>query len=62
MPLFEYQCRDCGQVFEVFTRRRELLAALKCPACGKMNVERVLSAFSGTISKGSCGPTSSGFG
>jgi putative FmdB family regulatory protein len=62
MPLFEYHCRDCGHVFEVFTQRREPLAALKCPNCGKMKVERVLSAFSGTTSKGSCGPASSGFG
>ena len=62
MPLFEYECRNCGQVFEVFTQRRESSVALKCPDCGKMNVERVLSAFSGTTSKGGCGPISSGFG
>ena len=62
MPLFEYQCRDCGHVFEVFTQRRESLTALKCPACGKMKVERVLSSFAGASSKGSCGSASSGFG
>lgn len=62
MPLFEYQCRDCSQVFEVFTQRRELSAVPKCPTCGQKNVERVLSAFSGTTGSGNCGATSSGFG
>jgi putative FmdB family regulatory protein len=63
MPLFEYQCQDCGQVFEVFTQQPEPSATAKCPACGKTNVERVLSPFSRTTSSGSCsaaGP--SGFG
>lgn len=62
MPLFEYQCRDCGQIFEVFTQRRQLSSAPKCPACGKTDVERVLSAFSGTTGSGNCRTSSSGFG
>ena len=62
MPLFEYQCGDCGKIFEVFTQRRELSAAPKCPVCGKTHVQRVLSAFSGTPSRDGCGTASSGFG
>jgi putative FmdB family regulatory protein len=63
MPLFEYECQDCGRIFEVFTRRRELWATPKCPECGKANVERVLSSFSGTTSGGGgCVTSGSGFG
>ena len=63
MPLFEYQCMNCGKVFEVFTQRRELSSAPKCPACGKTDVERLLSSFSGTTSGGgSCATSFPGFG
>ena len=59
MPLFEYRCLDCAKIFEVFTQRRELSAAPKCPQCGKTEVERVLSSFSGKVSdSGSCGSAS----
>jgi len=62
MPLFEYQCQGCGQIFEVFTKRRDLPSVPKCPSCGKTNLERVLSAFSGTTHSGNCGTSSAGFG
>jgi|GEM_PF-5482416 len=28
MPLFEYQCRNCGRLFEVFTQRPEPTARM----------------------------------
>ncbi len=61
MPLFEYRCLHCGQVFEVYTQRRNLSATPKCPECGETNAERVLSAFSGK-SGGETGCASSSFG
>ena len=63
MPLFEYQCKTCGKVFDVFTQRREPTARPKCPACGKANAERILSAFSATRGDGGgCATSSFGFG
>ena len=63
MPLYEYECQDCGWTFEVFTQRREVWAAPKCPECGKENVERVLSFFSGASSGGrGCMTSGSGLG
>ena len=63
MPLFEYRCMHCGQVFEVFTQRRDLLATPGCPECGKQKVERVLSAFSGKTGEGTgCSSSPYGFG
>jgi putative FmdB family regulatory protein len=62
MPIFEYECRNCGQILEVFTQRREPAARPKCPACGEANAERVLSSFSGKVKdSGGCG-TASGLG
>ena len=63
MPLFEYHCQNCGKVFEVFTQRRDRTVTPACPECGKTDVERIWSPFSGRISEGgSCTSTSLGFG
>jgi putative FmdB family regulatory protein len=63
MPLYEYECQDCGRIFEVFTQLREVWATPKCPECGKVNVERVLSSFSGTSGGGGgCMTSGSGLG
>lgn len=59
MPIFEYCCQDCGQVFEklVFGSDPEV----ECPNCHKTNVQKLMSAcaakvgykFTSTSSKGS---------
>ena len=61
MPLYEYQCPDCGRVFEVFTQRLKSSIIPSCPGCGQTNVERLLSPFAGKAS-GDCGTSSFGFG
>ena len=42
MPLYEYDCKDCGQHAEVLVRGQE---EPHCPACAGTNLERVLSTF-----------------
>ncbi len=36
MPLYEYQCEDCGEVFEVRAtfQEKEAGLVLVCPKCG----------------------------
>jgi len=36
MPLYDYQCKDCGEVFEVRATIKEKIAGLSliCPKCG----------------------------
>ncbi|MDD4953006.1 MAG: zinc ribbon domain-containing protein [Desulfovibrionaceae bacterium] len=43
MPIYEYQCPDCGRTFEEIVLRNE---APKCPDCGGTRPARVLSASS----------------
>jgi len=52
MPLFEYDCRDCGRRFEslVLGRTQERPS---CPSCDSHEVEKLFSAFGVGASSGS---------
>jgi putative FmdB family regulatory protein len=60
MPLYEYDCRDCGKHAEVLVRGQEVP---HCPACAGTNLERVLSTFAvarGGRESSSAGPAPCG--
>jgi len=59
MPLYEYECPECSKKFEIRRSINESDIDLKCPACRKGKLKRVLSLFSTTSSEGSCAPTGS---
>jgi putative FmdB family regulatory protein len=42
MPLFEYECRDCGHHFEYLTRGGQSPA---CPSCSSDALQKLLSVF-----------------
>lgn len=42
MPLFEYLCRDCGQLTEVLVTAST--GQPECQACGSKNLKKLLSA------------------
>jgi putative FmdB family regulatory protein len=42
MPLYDFECRDCGRVSEVLIRTSGQVA--HCPECDSTNVERLISA------------------
>lgn len=42
MPIFEYKCKKCGEVFELLVRSGE---KPKCPACGGSRLEKLISTF-----------------
>jgi putative FmdB family regulatory protein len=46
MPIYEYSCHACGQVFEhlLLPSRAETLE-VSCPHCRGTEVERMMSAF-----------------
>ena len=69
MPIFEFQCPDCGHQFEELILGGGGAAELQCPKCNKPGVEKLLSVFSNAriasdssaASGASCGSASSRF-
>lgn len=58
MPIFEYDCPDCGDSFEKLIRSASSDAKIICPRCGSVKVRRKLSAFAASV-KGGGGSTAS---
>ena len=44
MPLFEYQCKECGHVAEVLERSGSKTRRV-CEKCGSHDMEKLLSIF-----------------
>jgi putative FmdB family regulatory protein len=55
MPLYEYRCRSCGNLFEMLRYLRDADTDLECPKCGAEEVERQFSTFAA----GGCGGSGS---
>ncbi|HQU09856.1 MAG TPA: zinc ribbon domain-containing protein, partial [Opitutales bacterium] len=52
MPTYDYQCKQCGHVFEAFhSMTAEPLK--KCPQCGADALERKIGLGAGIVFKGS---------
>ena len=43
MPIYDFKCRECGEVSEVLVRNVES-QDIKCPACGGSNTEKLISS------------------
>lgn len=48
MPIYEYRCRECGDVFDAFQRVGEGGDKLNCPKCGAPRPEKLFSSFAST--------------
>jgi len=46
MPIYEYECKDCGKVFEKIQPARAKKKGLPCPKCNGKETERIMSCFS----------------
>jgi putative FmdB family regulatory protein len=57
MPIFEYQCRDCGTKFERIVGSASA-ASVTCKQCDSSHVEKLLSTFavSGSLKTSSSEP------
>ena len=54
MPIYEYECRKCGEEFESFRGLFENDKKVACPVCGEKGPRRIMSkAFTkGAVNKG----------
>jgi len=52
MPIFEFRCVDCGNVFEkiFFSPNEEV--EMKCPGCESQSIERVVSRTNHVMARG----------
>ncbi len=58
MPLYEYQCPDCGENFDKIVSFSEADKIPVCPQCGEQNTQKKISAGA-LIGKSSSGGGSS---
>jgi putative FmdB family regulatory protein len=67
MPIYEFQCPGCGQIFDKLMRFSEADQLPVCPHCGEKETQKMITA--GAVISGSSGgngaavsrPTSSPF-
>lgn len=52
MPTYEYRCKTCEHEWEEF-QSIKAKPSRKCPECGKLKAERIISAGGGILFKGS---------
>ena len=43
MPIYEYECRGCGNQFEAIVRAQD--GPPSCPSCKSSDIERLISLF-----------------
>lgn len=59
MPIYEYECRSCGEKFELRRGITESDSEIKCPKCEAANPRRIISMFNTGSSGESCAPSGS---
>ena len=52
MPIYEYQCQNCGYLFEELQSMSEA-QLITCPNCGKDELKKLIGTGGGIIFKGS---------
>lgn len=62
MPIFEFVCMKCGNVFSVLIFGASEEKKTVCPSCSSRDVVKKLSSFSCSSSPGSSGGFSAGGG
>jgi putative FmdB family regulatory protein len=60
MPLYEYQCKQCGKTTEFLENTNQTQAKHKCPACNSNQMVKLLSMPAGVIIKKGNATASSG--
>jgi putative FmdB family regulatory protein len=59
MPIYEFRCEKCQQVFEHLALGSDEAGGARCPACGGDELSRVLSTCASVIGGSSAAPAAS---
>jgi putative FmdB family regulatory protein len=59
MPIYEFKCKVCGNIFECLCLRSDAKDHVICPSCGHVEAETLLPTFSskGSTSSSTCSPS-----
>ena len=49
MPIYEFKCKKCGDVFDVLFRSSQEKREVSCPVCKAKKVDKLMSVFGGKI-------------
>ena len=44
MPIYDYQCKQCGTTYDIFHKVREVPEDVVCPSCRSRESSRLISA------------------
>ena len=55
MPIYEFRCEKCNNVFERLCFHSDKESDITCPSCGGKDTEKLLSAFSSPGDNSSAG-------
>jgi putative FmdB family regulatory protein len=58
MPIYEFRCLKCHELFEILTARADEAVEMRCPKCAAAEFERVMSATNYSVSGGAGGSSS----
>ena len=58
MPIYEFDCHDCGESFDKLVRMNGV-SEVTCPSCTSHDVKKKLSLFSSQVNGGTRGSVSS---
>ena len=50
MPIYEFKCKKCGNIFEYLCFKTSDKDEVSCPRCGNKKTDILMSAFSSTNS------------
>jgi putative FmdB family regulatory protein len=62
MPLYEYECQDCGREFEKMVRFSETSLLPECPQCHSRHTRKQIAVFAAALGASSGSPSTSSSG
>lgn len=58
MPIYEYECKACGNTFELLQRLSDGATGIQCPKCQSDDTERRYSTFCSSSNSPKSSPSS----
>jgi putative FmdB family regulatory protein len=57
MPIYEFECLECGVEFEKLVRKAGAVSEVACPVCDSRRIDEKISTFASFVKGSSAGPS-----